>query len=677
MLKQRSNKSKYQISMLILSAVMYLSFGLISTCLLFITGCNVNVKDQERPLIKNNGINGELEFVAENRTDEQGITDNKRKSETKVTEERIKLKTEGDIYYPDFLLFNVAVGLGLAQQNINSDEESGSHSESLDTYDLFAQLLRKKPYPFSFYANKSESLIPRQFLGSLRTDRENKGGSLFLRSKQWPMVFQYSTSKTSQDSLTSIMSDFFQRHDKKFNYSLSHDFSESSHLDFDFEKSDISQKTVGAVIEDQAEKYSLIHNLAFSSQKQNNLNSFFYYVNQTGSFDFKNLQWEERLRLQHSKSFLTSYDLRYTDSKRDTLISKETRGQVGFEHRLFESLVTTANFFASSTNLNTQGDLSQKGGILAINYRKKNPWGFLLSSYSTSLTRSKQSGGSGTGVVINETHTATELIPVELDRTNIDISTIRVKDSSGLLYQEGEDYTITQINGRVLLNIITVGGSIPPNFIEGEEFFVDYNFFIEPERKEDTLRQIFSVRERFDNGLSMYFSHRKQNQDVSSTNTDITPDEFTTNTVGAEFNKQGLFLQAEYSDEKSTQIPSRRKLIQSRYSRLIGKNTNANVGVSNQWLDFGEPDARDVVLFKTSVELSSRLTKNCSISTRTNYRDENDSRLGATRGFQVNSELKYNIRQLSIVTGVEINSLNRRNDKIDGSFLYFQLKRFF
>ena len=660
----------------VISAGMYLLFGLISICLFFLTGCNVNVEGQQRPLLKNKGINGDLEFVAENRTDEQGIADNKRKSETNVTEERIRLKTEGDIYHPDFLLFNAAVGLGLAQQRINSDEASGSNSESLDTYDFFAQLLRKKPYPLSFYANKSESLIPRQFLGSLRTDRENSGGSLFLRSK-WPMVFQYNTSKTSQDSLTSLTSDFFQREDEKFNYSLSHDFSESSHISFDFEKSDISQKTVGATIKDQAEKYSLLHNLTFGSQKQNNLNSFFYYVNQTGSFDFKNLQWEERLRLQHTKSFLTNYDLRYTDSKRDTIISKETRGQVGFEHKLFASLVTAGSFFASSTNLDTQGDLFQRGGILGFNYRKKNPWGFLLSSYSTSLTRSRQSGGTGTGVVINEPHNATELIPVELDRTNIDISSIRVKDSSGLLYQEGEDYIITQINGRVLLNIITVGGVTPPNFIEGEEFFVDYNFFVEPERKEETIRQIFTVRERLENGLSLYFSHRKQNQDVSSTVTDITADEFTANTVGTDFNKQGLFLQAEYSDEKSTQIPSRRKMIQGRYSRLIGKNTNANVGVSNQWLDFGEPDARDVVLFKAGAELSAGLTKNCSVSARTNYRDENDSRLGVTRGFQINSELKYNIRQLSITTGVEINSLDRRNDKIDGSFLYFQLKRFF
>jgi hypothetical protein len=95
------------------------------------------------------------------------------------------------------------------------------------------------------------------------------------------------------------------------------------------------------------------------------------------------------------------------------------------------------------------------------------------------------------------------------------------------------------------------------------------------------------------------------------------------------------------------------------------------------WLDFDEPDERDVVLFKSGAEIFSRLTDKCSISARADYRDEDDTRFGITRGFQLNSELQYNFRQLSIATGVEFNSLDRRKDEIDGSFIYFQLKRFY
>ena len=301
----------------------------------------------------------------------------------------------------------------------------------------------------------------------------------------------------------------------------------------------------------------------------------------------------------------------------------------------------------------------------------------LFGTYTASLTKSEQTGGAGTGVVINESHTATELIPVKLDRINIDISTIRVKDSIGLLYQEGEDYTITEKNGRVWLNIITVGGAVPPNFIEGQEFLVDYNFFIEPERKEDTLRQNLTIRERFNNALSLYYALRHQEEDDSSTITEITPDEFTVNTIGTDYVNKGLFLQAEYSKEDSTQIPSTSKKMQGRYSWPINTDTTASVRILNHWMDFDEPDARDVVLFKSGAEIYSRLTDEYTISARADYRDEDDTRFGTTRGFQFSSELKYNFRQLSIPAGIECNVLDRRNDEIDGSFLYFRLKRFF
>ena len=646
-------------------------------CILFLAGCSVNVGGKQRPLVEHEKIQGELEFVAEKRTDEQITNHNKRKSETNVFEERLRLKMDGDVYHPDFLLFNTMLGLGLAQQSIDSDEESDRNNESLNDYSVFAELLRTKPYPTTFHATKSEELISRQFLGALRTERENRGASLSLRSEDWPMTFQYTTSHTEQDELTSLARDFFDRDDERFRYSVSHNFSDTSRLSFDFDRTDVSQRSPGAFIETDTDRYTVLHDLIFGGDDQHRLDSFFNFVDQSGSFDFENLQWEERLRLQHSDNFLTNYRLRYSDYQRDTIGNTETRGQVGFEHRLYESLVTTGNIFTAKTNLEAQGDLTQHGGAIALSYRKLNPWGTLFSTYSMNLTKSDQSSGTGTGVVIGESHTATELIPVELDRVNIDISTIRVKNNVGLLYQEGEDYTITENNGRVWLNIITVGGAIPPNFTEGQEFFVDYNFYIEPERQEDTLRQNFTVRERFENDFSVYYAHRRQDEEVSSTVTEITPDEYTVNTIGADYAHKGLYLQAEYSDEESTLVPSTTKKLHGRYSWPLNQDTTTSVRVLHQWVDFGQPDARDVVLFKTGAEIFSRLTDKYDITARVDYRDEDDTRFGITRGFQLNSELRYNYRQLNVVAGIEYNTLNRRDDEIDGSFLYIRLKRLF
>ncbi len=643
----------------------------------FLAGCDVNVGGRQRPLVQHQKIQGEVELVAERRTDEQSTSGSKRESETTVLEERLRLKTDGDMYHPDFLFYNAVLGIGLAQQRINLDDEADRHSESLNDYSVFVEMLRGKSYPATFYATKSEELISRQFLGALRTERLNRGATLSLRSADWPMTFQYTTSESDQDELTSQSADFFARDDERFRYSASHNFGDLSRVSFDFDRTEVSQRSPGAFLETDTDRYTVLHDLIFGTDEQHRLDSFLNFVDQSGTFNFENLQVEERLKLQHLSNLLTNYKLRYADYKRETVRNKETRGEAGFEHKLYESLVTTGNVFTSETDLDTQGDLTQHGGTGALSYRKNNLWGTLFSTYSASLTQSRQSGGTGTGVVIGESHTATELVPVELDRVNIDVSSIRVRTDVGLLFQEGEDYTITERDGRVWLNIITVGGAVPPNFTEGQEFFVDYNFFIEPERQEDTLRQNFTIRERFKNGLSVYYAHRRQDEDVSSTVTEITPDEYTINTVGTDYSNKGLFLQAEYSDESSTQIPSTSRKLHGRYSWSVSSDTSASVGVSNQWLDFGAPDERDVVLFKAGTEIFSRLTDRYGVSARTDYRDEDDTRFGATRGFQFNSELQYNVRQLSIVTGVEFNTLERRNDEIDGSFLYFRLKRFF
>ncbi len=677
MLNRRYNKTRSWVinAMRLHGILLVLLFCGISV--LSVPGCDVNVRGKQRPLLRHDRIHGEVEFVAERRTDEQGTSGNKRESKTKVIEERIRLKTEGDIYHPDFFFYTAALGFGLAQQKIDSDDVSETDRESLNDYNFFGQLLRSKSYPTTFHATKSEDLIARQFLGSLRTERKTEGVTLLLRSKTSPMTFQYNSSETDQDELASLATDFFNRDDERFRYSLTHEFSQSSHLSFDFDRTEVSQRSLGVSQKTDTDRYSLLHDLNFGSDEENRLDSLFNYADQSGSFDYTNWQWEERLILQHSPRLKTNYDLRFSELKRETFKNEETRGRAGFEHKLYDNLVTTANIFTSKTDLDTQGDIKQDGGSVSVNYWKNNPWGTLFSTYTASLTKSKQSGGAGTGVVIDESHIFTDPLPIILDRVNIDTSSIFVTDNTGAnIYTLGDDYTITEINGRIQLNMTTLGG-IPPNVSDGQEIYVDYNFFIEPERDEDTTRQNFTIKERFDNGLSLYYAHRRQDEDVSSSLTEISPDEFSVNTVGADYVNKGLFLQAEYSDEDSTQIPSTSKMLQGRYSWSVNKDTRVSLRVSNHWLDFDEPDNRDVELFKSGAEIFSRLTEEYSISARGDYRDEDDTRFGSTRGFQFNSELQYNFRQLSISAGIEINSLDRRNDTIDGDFLYFRLKRLF
>ena len=589
----------------------------------------------------------------------------------------MRVRTTGDVYHPDLLNYDVMLGAGLAQQNMNSDDVSGWNTGDLSEYLASVQILRAKPYSATLNASKTEDLIARQFLGPLWANRKSESATVVLRPEDWPMTFQYSSSETSQDSVNHFTPDFFAREDQRFRYSLDHDFSKFSHLHFDFDRTEARQQSVGAIVNTDTDAYTLSHNYSFGKDGEHRLDSLFNYIDQSGSFEFQNLRMQERLKLQHTPNLLSKYDVQYNELERESLSSKQIRGQAGIEHRLFESLVTNADAFVSKTDLGLDGDLTQYGGILGLNYRKGNPWGILQSGYSASFTRSDQTGGSGTGVVVGESHTATDLVPIELDRTNIDISTIRVRTASGSLFQQGDDYTITQSSGRVFLNTIVVGGAIPPNFTEGEEFLVDYEFIVEPERQEDTFRQHFTIRERFKNGVSLYYGLRTQQEDITSTVAHVIPDEYTAHTTGIDYTNKGLYLLAEYSTEASTLIPLTSEKLEGRYRWLIGPETTASVGLSNQWLNFGEPDARDVRLFEANAELFSRLTDNYSISGAARYRDEEDTRFGVTRGFQFDSKLEYQYRQFTATIGAEFNLLERRDDQIDGVFFYIKAMRRF
>ena len=531
----------------------------------------------------------------------------------------------------------------------------------------------------ALFTNKSEDLISRQFFGALKNTRKSSGASLSLNIPDWPMRFQYRTDDVTQDSLSSIDTSTFNRDSKQFSYFLNHNFSEFSRINFKFDRNEIIQRRTASKTKITGDRYSLSHNLVLGKNKQHRLHSFISNLNQSGISDVKNLQWQERLSLIHSDTLRSNYEFKLTDYKRAETSAENKTILAGFEHRLYKSLVTTGNIFTSSSEFGGQGDLLRSGSALGFRYTKKNLWGTLLGSYVISASKTEQTGGNVRVIVIDELHTVpVGLGFIELDRTNVDISTIVVKDSNGLPFTVVEDYRIEEINGKVRLEIIVLSGGDPPNFTSaGQAFFVDYQTFVRPENKEDRLHQDFSIRERFNNGFSAFYSHQRQDEKISSSETDITPDEFRVNILGVDYTKKGLYLLAEYKKRESEQVPSTNQLLSARYSCQLDRDTRLSLRILNQWLELEETSPRDVKLFDVGGEIFSRLSDKYDFFARISYRDEQDSRYGNTKGIQFVSELQYQYRQIFMTTGIEFNFLERRNTENRNTFVYFRLKRMF
>jgi hypothetical protein len=183
--------------------------------------------------------------------------------------------------------------------------------------------------------------------------------------------------------------------------------------------------------------------------------------------------------------------------------------------------------------------------------------------------------------------------------------------------------------------------------------------------------------EEFNNGISIYYKHRRQDETVESNLTQVAPDEYRVNTLGARYSKKRLVLLAEQIKRDAPRLPSTTNRLRGSYTWDVDPDTRTTVYASKQWVDVGEPDNRDAALFTSGADVSTRLSDKYNITTGVDYRDEDDSKFGQTKGFGLNSELQYEYRMLNVATGFEFNILERNADKYDSFYWYLRLKRRF
>jgi hypothetical protein len=641
----------------------------------FLTGCTVDVGGRRRPLIRHERIRGEIELVAERYTEKDTSGGTDQKSVVDLFEERVRFRTQGDVYHQNLLQYDASVGVGLTQQDLDSDEESVRSNDSLNDYSFSGTFLRSKPYPVTAQASKAQFLVPRSFLSALRTEIEGIGTGVSYVSKEWPMRFRYSTTETTQESLTNRPTDFFDRKDERIAYSLTRNFTEFSELNFNFERNEASQKRLGGETKLTSDRYALRHDHLFGPTKENVFDSFVSLLDTSGDADSQNLYWRENLELKHSANLLTNYRFAYTDWKQETVQNDETRLEWGFEHSLYESLVTRGRLFTSKFDVSGVSETDQVGGSLAFDYRKANRWGQLLGNYSYNFVNLDQKGEATTGVVIDEPHVYDDPLPILLDKSLIDTSTIVVTDSTGLtVYIEGDDYTVIEIGFQVELQINPFGSG---GIANGQLLLVDYEFFVEPDREEDTVTQFFSLRQRFINGFSVYYRYATQDESIDTSTAYVSPDEFTEHGVGADYSRNRLQFRVEYGDRSSTKIPSRRTLVSGSYGWIIGSGSILNLWASQLWQDFGGLSARDTRLFRLGATAQSRLSDRYTLLAGLEYRDESDSLAGTTEGVDLNCELEYRYRQLRVSTGFDFGLLDRSESKRETTLLFFRVRRSF
>ena len=647
---------------------------------LYMVGCSVRVQGRRRPLVRAERIHGELILSTEEQKEEWETSRRKQENASSLRSEELRLRTKGDVFDYRLMSYLVSVGLGVDQQTFESEAGNGSSSGNLNSYHLNMSFLPLKPYPFSIDTSKTETIAPRRFRSPLRLETTSNGFFGKLRVPDWPMTFSWNENVIDQSSDFAGNTDFFTRTTERFSYSVIHDFSERSHLDFRSDLDEISQEGVSFSRNMKTWQNRLQHDLNFGSASQHYLSSSVYLVDRTGDFESQTLSWQESLRLRHSSTFSTFYNVFYTKNTLDIAESQTLGGVVGFTHRLYDNLNTSFNVFASKSEFGGSSESNWRGGELKFDYYRNNPWGRLTSEYSARITSVESTGATGTGVVTGEPHTFTDPFPVILEKRGVVIDSIVVTNTAGTeIYTEGADgdYIVREVGDEIELVIDTADADLP-NIVDGQDLLVDYLFEVENFNEEDALYQRFRIEQEFKNGVSVFYSHRSNETQLDSSRaTPLSDREYKTDTFGMQYRNNYITLRAEHSDTQSNENSSQSDHLSASTFWPVTSKTSLHGRLSQTWVESRGEHPRETALFKAEAGVKSRLSKFLRLTADAELRKEDSSDFGRIEGTRFGVAVEYNRRALSLRAGYDQYFLERRNTDTATSRFYVRIIRKF
>jgi len=644
--------------------------------MLHLTGCTAQVRGRKRPLLQAGRVKGELRLSLEENIDSTKSSSGlERERESSLTSEEIYFENQGAVYHPKLMTYLASIGLGLSQQSFKSEEEDGTYSGSMNSYNLNMNFLSSKPYPFSVNTSKTETLSARPFLSPLRVENTSEGFFLRLRVPEWPMDVTWTENEIVQDSdVVDNADEFFGRKSERLSYTVTHDFNERSHLTFRSDLEDVEQIGGGVTRDIQTDRHRFMHYYKFGDLLQHQLDTNITLVDKAGDFDSRTFDWSESMRLRHSAKFSTFYNVHLSKTTFAELESETIGGTVGFNHKLYENFLTTANVFSNHSEFGSTSETDWYGGNLRFDYTRNNPWGLLSSEYRIDYVNEESTSGENS--VLNEEHVFTDGFTFNLNEENVVIDSIRVTDGGSEVYTEGDDYEVFIVGDDIeILGKVT--GSVLPNIADGQALFVDYRYQIAGDIQEETLEQYFRIEQAFNNGISIYYSHRTRDRDIESDIEGQDDDEYLADIFGIKYDHAYYTLNAEHSETDSSDNSIVSDQLSAVVSWPMSSRSTVTGRIVQSWTTSRGTTSRENSLFKAEGKIRTRLNRQLKLTGLAEFRDEDNSDIGPVEGFRIGGALEYEYRKLRVKAGWDTYFLNRSNTERDSSRLYVKLYRRF
>ncbi len=586
-------------------------------------------------------------YRVDERTNDSGVTT--RDTET-LFRESVLLGGKGFLGDPNLVKLDLNAKLRLSQEEFDSNSTGRNErtAEFLSEYDVSAIVLRKSDSPLTIYSRRSEVLLDRQFADSLDSITTEHGARLTLRTDFMPSDFQYFRREQEQTGR-------FSGTDSKltqdtFAWQGRIKPTDGHRLWWDYTFSNVQE--IGTLVVPNAftrHDAFFNHTYDFGSDAQHSLRSSIRFYKETGKFPIERFRWIETLDLEHNSDFETRYIYIFDQQNRRGTRQTLYRGVASFQHNLFKSLTTTGKLGTSLMTI-TDGDFesTQYFGDIALKYQKIVPYGLLYATADLSFDQTDDGTRGASIFVTDEPHTFGASGIIAINRRNIILSSIVVKDAAGITtYFEGSDYTVLLFGETVEIRRV-IGGNIDA----GQSVLITYEVGPEPASTTDTIGYGLTFRYRFDegllNGLSPYVRYRDQHQDRSSQDMLTNPEnDFQDLILGVDYDIGRISLTAERQVHDSTVSPFERTRFEGRYiSRVNSRNSVSLIAY------YQETDRVDEELRTRISNLTARWTAEPNDRLRSNlvgiWRRESDSNGADSDAYELALDFTWRHRQTII-----------------------------
>ena len=445
-------------------------------------------------------FDGELYAEGEIRTNEQ--TTETATGETTIEEEEwlfeegIELSTEGYFYHPNFVDWRLGFRLAATQEEVRIDEEEFKTRGTLKGYDVSTTFLKEKPLSLRLFASKTDSLRDRDFERSIDAIEKRRGGELLLKGP-FPASLLMEKLNTIEESEVRFV-DETSRH---LRFSIEDRRSRDWLTEFTYDHEESERLTVSSPMT-RAETYQTfldttdevnvtnlwqfgtprLRDKAKDKRKtkardevedeepeKHSLDGQFRWLRRVGFFENLLMTADQRLELNHTKTFTTFYSGSYNLDRTEDETEEIFTGEIGFIKKFYESLDVTGRLTAEKPTVNN-GFEKTLGAFLEVDYRKKTPLGRYTTSVLWGREREHQLFEGGDQIIRGESVTLNGFVFSELAQSPVIPGSITVTDlTRTVTYSPITDYAVQTVGQTT--SIARIGGTTIAN---GETVLVDY-----------------------------------------------------------------------------------------------------------------------------------------------------------------------------------------------------------